>query len=107
MVDITYVYTKKIVRTKEIDEVSRNLNGKLNKLRHILLSLVINDLPSRVSSSVRLSADDCLLYRVIGDHKAAESLQTEIDHLQEREKDWQMVFNPDKCEHIRTANMQM
>ena len=56
---------------------------------------------SRVSSSVRLFADDCLLHRVIKDHKDAELLQTDLDQLQEWERDWQMLFNPDKCEHIR------
>ena len=28
-------------------------------------------------------------------------LQTNLDQLQEWERDWQMLFNPDKCEHIR------
>ena len=27
-----------------------------------------------------------------------------IDHFQEWERDWQMVFNPDKCKHIRITN---
>ena len=43
----------------------------------------------------------CLLYRVIRDKKDGESLQTDLDHLQEWERDWQIIFNPDRCEHIR------
>ena len=35
------------------------------------------------------------------------SLQTDLNHLnhlQEWEREWQMVFNPDKSEHIRLTN---
>ena len=56
------------------------------------------------SSSVWLFANDCLLYRVIRDQQDTASLQTDLNHLQESEREWQMVFNPDKCEHIRITN---
>ena len=39
----------------------------------------INDLPSKDSSSVRLFADDCLLYRVIQGNKDAGLLQEDLD----------------------------
>ena len=48
----------------------------------LLFLVYINDLPSRVSSSVRLFADECLLYRVIRDQQDAASLQTDLNHLQ-------------------------
>ena len=70
----------------------------------LLFLVYINDLPSRATSSVRLFADDCLLYRVIKGHQDAERLQADLNQLQEWEKDWQMLFNPDKCEHIRITN---
>ena len=70
----------------------------------LLFLIYINDLPSRVSSTARLFADDCLLYRVISNQKDAASLQEDLNHLQEWERDWQMNFNPDKCEHIRITN---
>ena len=70
----------------------------------VLFLVYINNLPSRVASSVRLFTDDCLLYRVIRDQQDTASLQTVLNHLQEREREWQMVFNPDKCEHIRITN---
>ena len=44
------------------------------------------------------------LYRVISSQDDAESLQEDLDRLQEWERDWQMAFNPDKCEHIRITN---
>ena len=38
---------------------------------------------------------------MISSQDDAASLQEDLDHLQEWERDWQMSFNPDKCEHIR------
>ena len=70
----------------------------------LLFLIYINDLPSRVSSTARLFADDCLLYRVISSQEDAVSPQEVLDRLQEWESDWQMAFNPDKCEHIRITN---
>ena len=61
-------------------------------------------LSSRVSAPVRLFADDCLLYSVIWHQQDAASLQTDLNHLQEWVREWQMVFNPDKCEHTRITN---
>ena len=49
----------------------------------LLFLIYINDLPSRVSSTARLFADDCLLYRVISNQEDAASLQEDLDHLQE------------------------
>ena len=73
-------------------------------LGHLLFMIYINDLPSRVSSTAQLFADDCLLYRVISSQEDAASLQEYLDRLLEWESDWQMAFNPDKCEQIRITN---
>ena len=56
----------------------------------------------QVSSSVRLSADDCLLCSY--SRPEGCRVTTERDYLQEWERNWQMVFNPDKCEHTRVTN---
>ena len=56
----------------------------------LLFLVYINDLPSRVSSSARLFAADCLLYRVIRGQQDAASLQTDLNHLQEWEREWQV-----------------
>ena len=47
----------------------------------ILFLCYINDLPNQVSSTVRLFADDCLLYRNINTTHDAETLQEDIDKL--------------------------
>jgi len=61
----------------------------------------INDMPDCVSSTPRLFADDCLLYRVIHSATDATRLQQDLDSLQQWKKTWLMEFNPDKCEVIR------
>ena len=64
----------------------------------------INDLPSKVHAKACLFADDCLLYRRIKTDEDAESLQDDLNKLQDWEADRQMHFNPDKCELIRITN---
>jgi hypothetical protein len=70
----------------------------------LLFLVYINDLPGRVSSTARLFADDCLLYRTISSEEDSIALQQDLDRLQEWEQDWLMMFNPDKCEMIRITN---
>ena len=67
----------------------------------LLFLIYINDLPSRVNSTARLFADDCLLYRHIKTNDDTTSLQDDLNNLQYWERDWQMHFNPDECEVIR------
>ncbi len=63
----------------------------------LLFLLHINDLPQSVTSTVRLFADDCLLYRPI--HSTADqiSLQTDLDRLHSWGITWGMRFNAKKC----------
>ena len=70
----------------------------------LLFLVYINDLPQRVRSTSRLFADDCLLYRTINTPSDARQLQQDLDSLRQWEIDWQMEFNPDKCEVIRITN---
>jgi hypothetical protein len=67
----------------------------------LLFLAYINDLPGRVNSTVRLFADDCLLYRCITSPEDAAIIQEDLNNLQDWENTWQMNFNPDKCEVIR------
>jgi len=66
----------------------------------LLFLVYINDLPTRVSSTVRMFADDCLLYREIRNKNDSKVLQHDLDRLQDWEQDWLMEFNPAKCEAI-------
>ena len=63
----------------------------------LLILVHINDLPDRVTSSVRLFADDCLLYRIIKSLKDQEELQKDLKSLEKWADEWGMRFNAKKC----------
>ena len=63
----------------------------------LLFLIYINDLPNNIHSTVRLIADDCVLYREINTQLDSQKLQKDLDELTKWEHDWQMHFNPDKC----------
>jgi len=66
----------------------------------ILFLCYINDMPSSVSSQVRLFADDAIIYRRINTEKDTELLQNDLNSLENWEKTWKMSFNASKCESI-------
>ena len=57
----------------------------------------INDLPDAVTSSVRLFADDCLLYRNIKHQEDHLKLQKDLENLEHWATKWGMRFNAKKC----------
>ena len=57
----------------------------------------INDLPQRVTSKVRLFADDCLLYRPIHSPHDQLLLQQDLAALETWAEVWGMRFNVSKC----------
>ena len=63
----------------------------------ILFLLFINDLPNNIYSSVRLFADDCIVYRKIRNRTDSDLLQRDLDTLTEWEQKWGMEFHPKKC----------
>ena len=67
----------------------------------ILFLCYINDLPSSVSSDVRLFADDCLLYRPIKSKDNQKKLQEDSTKLERWADIWGMKFNPSKCSVLR------
>ena len=67
----------------------------------LLFLLYINDLPSKVNFTSRLFAVDSLLYLKISSVSDAIALQKDLDRLQQWEHNWQMSFNPSKCEVVR------
>ena len=63
----------------------------------LMFLIYVNDIADDVSSSLRLFADDCLLYRVIKSDLDAVHLQCDLNHLSQWAQTWQMKFNLDKC----------
>ena len=70
----------------------------------LLFLIYINDLPSCVSSStVRLFADDCVLYQKITSHTDHLNLQRDLDAIFEWCKKWLMTLNITKCKSMRVS----
>ena len=63
----------------------------------LLFLLYINDLPDNLSTSVRLFADDCILYTPIRTQNDSCLLQNDLLKLQKWQDKWLMKFNPGKC----------
>ena len=58
----------------------------------VLFLIFINDLPDNIRSSVRLFADDCVLYMNIKTLTDCQILQDDLNRLGQWETDWQMKF---------------
>ena len=71
----------------------------LGPLMFLLYNIdIINDIGDHLNhSTIRLFADDCLLYRTISNQDDADRLQDDLDKLQEWPETWQMNFNAKKC----------
>ena len=63
----------------------------------ILFLCHIYDLPNAVKSSVRLFADDCLLYSEINSQNDHNKLQKDLENLEKWAENWGMRFNATKC----------
>ena len=63
----------------------------------------INDLPAQVRSSVRLFADDTIVYHNINNTTKDLELQQDLLEFERWETEWQMEFHPDKCNTIRVT----
>ena len=54
-------------------------------------------MPDNIISSVRLFADDTIIYNSSENH---HTLQDDLEKLEEWEEAWDMEFHPLKCQHI-------
>ena len=67
----------------------------------LMFLLYINDINQNISSTVRLFADDCIMYRTVSTREEASSLQYDLDIIHKWCKTWQMQLNVDKCAILR------
>ena len=72
-------------------------------MRPIMFLVYINDLPEELSSQVRLFADDTAVYLTAGGSDDGTVLQTDLDRLSVWESQWDMEFNPSKCQVVRVT----
>ena len=71
----------------------------------LLFLLYVNDLPSCISSSIRLFADDCLLYRTINDSNDSLSLQNDLNALSKWESSANQTLGVIR-RNFRTASVE-
>jgi len=70
----------------------------------LLFLLYISDLPSNVTSKIRLYADDVILYREIHSEDNVFRLQKDLDAITQWADIWLMKLNLSKCEHLIVTN---
>ena len=63
----------------------------------ILFLIYINNLHNNLKSTVRLFAEDTIIYITISNGTDATALQQDLDKLAKWEETWQMEFHPQKC----------
>ena len=75
----------------------------------LLFLLYIKDLPQNIQSQVRLFADDTAVYLTVDCSEDKDTLQADLDTLQEWERAWDMEFNQSKCQvlHITRSKQPL
>ena len=97
---------KVVVDSEESDSVTMDSGVPQGTVLGLLLFLChINDLPDAVKSTVRLFADDCLLYRSIRNMDDHLALERDLQQLKKWTKAWGMRFNAKKC-YILSINQK-
>ncbi|KAK7089679.1 hypothetical protein V1264_024363 [Littorina saxatilis] len=91
--------TMRVVVEGEASEEAAVLSGvpQGTVLGPLMFLCHINDLPESTKSTVRLFADDCLLYREIHTSHDHLTLKADLKQLEIWAKKWGMRFNAQKC----------
>ena len=69
-----------------------------------LFLIYINDIVADIQSTIRLFADDCLIYRRINSPEDYYILQEDLNRLTMSAATWQMDFNVGKCNIMQFSN---
>ena len=65
-----------------------------------LFLLYINDIADQIQSTVRLFADDSVIYREIHNQHDIDTLQQDLETAFAWARTWKMKFNASKCQHL-------
>ena len=73
--------------------------------RSLYIYIYINDLITDINSTIRLFADDCLIYRVTNSSADHQLLQQDLNALSNWATKWQMKFNMNAvfCSYLNTS----
>lgn len=92
-------YRTQFVTTNDYDSpLSKVTSGvpQGSVLGPLLFLIYINDLPDHINSSIRLFADDCVLYREITQESDISLLQTDLQTISTWCNKWLMTLNSNK-----------
>ena len=70
----------------------------------LLFLIFINDMTESITSSVKLFADDCFVYRTIRSSNNAIQLLEDLVQHRLWVNSWQMTLNPHKCSIMQISN---
>ena len=73
----------------------------------LMFLVYINDINKNITSSIRLFADDCVIYKTVTSMQEAEQLQDDLRKVYEWTNKWQIKLNVDKCTVLRCTRSQM
>jgi len=85
--------------SEEVRVTSGVSQGSL--LGSLLLLTYVNDIWRNILSTIKLFADDCVIYRKIFNNEDIENLQKDLDRLGEWSAESAMKINPIKCKAVR------
>lgn len=71
----------------------------------LLFLIYINDLPTNISSSISLFADDCVIYREIASDCDVSALQSDSNRVLQWCDRWKMKLNINKCKSMRISRL--
>ena len=96
-----------IVEGASSDEVSvRSGVPQGTVLGPLMFLIYINDIGENITSTLRLFADDSLLYCTVEIPQDCQSLQDDLDKLTQWSCKWQMKFNISKCKSLASTSTQ-
>ena len=71
-----------------------------------LFLVYVNNIPNVVTSSIEMFAEDTKIYREINNAEDTLALPSDLDCLEYWTRNWQVKFNPQKCEVMRITHKQ-
>ena len=95
--------TQRVVCNGETSDWAPVLSGvpQGSVIGPILFLIYINDLPDEVKATVRLFADDTIMYMTMTCEFDSKQLQEDLNKLAAWEEKWKMKFHPNKCSVLR------
>ena len=99
IVDILHQWSQRVVCNGDHSRWAPVLSGmpQGSVTGPILFLVYINDLPKEVNATVRLFADDTMMYMAMSGLGDSTSFQQDLYRLAAWEEKWKMEFHPQKC----------